>query len=300
MMRGDNVRNPETMFHLIENVALKDDNVRAVVLNGSRARPDLRVDIFSDYDVVYFVEDFNEAKQKNFQDLFGETLIVHTSEDMIYMPDPSESRFIFQMLFKDKNRIDLSIRPISYLEKHLEEEPIYKVLIDKDERLNMHEKAELSVYTVDKPSEALYRSAVNTFLWLEPYVAKGLYRHEHIYALKHFTLLRDALETMLKWRMGVQTKFDAIMGKDMKHMRHYLGEDVYNEYLKTYTTGETKKIWSALFYIHDYFIKQASYVGKKLGYAYEWDKASDMKRYLKEIRGLSMSESDGGDVESML
>ncbi len=286
------MRNEEAMFNLIENVALKDENVRAVVLNGSRANPEVKEDIFTDFDVVYFVKDFSEGKKTAYQQKFGDTLLVHTSDDMIYLPDPRTDVHMIQMLFDDRNRIDLSIKPLNAIDKHLSDEPIYKVLIDKDELIDTTRKAETSIYNVEKPSQALFNSCINTFLWLEPYVAKGLYRSEHIYAMKHIKLLRDALESMLEWKMGVKTNFQEIMGKEMKHLRYYLGEEVYKDYLKTYDAATIKKIWAVLFYMHDYFIKVAKQVAKALDYQYDFESADTMRNYLKEMRGLSMSQSE--------
>ncbi len=289
------MRKENAMFHLIENVALKDDNVRVVVLNGSRANPNAKKDFMQDYDVVYFVNDFNAAKTTPWSEDFGDALLVHTTDDMTFLPSKANA-YMVQMLFEDYTRLDLAILPLESLENHLEEEPIYKVLIDKDERVEKKECFDESHYTVEQPSSDMVRSTIQTFLWLEPYVAKGLYRHEHLYALKHLRLMRKALETVLKWKMGIKTDFQKVIGKEMKHMRHYLGEDIYKNYLKTYSTAEVKQVWNTMLFMHDLFIKHAKDVCKALDVEFDFDVADKIKTYIKEIRGLSISERTQTDV----
>lgn len=48
-------RTETEMMNLILSTAKEDERVRAVILNGSRANPNLKKDIFQDYDIVYIV-----------------------------------------------------------------------------------------------------------------------------------------------------------------------------------------------------------------------------------------------------
>ena len=49
------MRNDKQMMQLILDVAKKDERIRAVILNGSRANPQATPDIFQDYDIVFIV-----------------------------------------------------------------------------------------------------------------------------------------------------------------------------------------------------------------------------------------------------
>ncbi len=298
--RGGKMLSDEAMVNHIIEVAKNDDQVRLVMLNGSRVNPQAKVDLCSDYDIVFFVKNYNEAIKKDYSKKFNDIMLLHTSDDMVYLKDDRKEVFIFQMLFADKHRLDLSLRPIERLNHYIETEPVYKVLFDKDAVSIPKLQQKVSQYIVKKPSFKLFESCVKTFVWLEPYVAKGLYRNEPIYALKHITLLREAFETMLKWKMGVQTDFGKIMGKAMKHMRYYLGEETYNMYLKTYCSGDLKTIWNTLFFIHDKFLKTAQSVGKDLGYEVDFTSFDAMRKYLREIKGLAMSNKPYNDFESMV
>ena len=49
------MRSEQEMMDLILGTAQEDERIRAVILNGSRTNPNVRRDIFQDYDVVYVV-----------------------------------------------------------------------------------------------------------------------------------------------------------------------------------------------------------------------------------------------------
>lgn len=49
------MRTEQEMFNLILSIAENDERIRAVVMNGSRANPNVVKDIFQDYDIVYVV-----------------------------------------------------------------------------------------------------------------------------------------------------------------------------------------------------------------------------------------------------
>lgn len=51
------MRSEKEMFDLILGVAKQDERIRAVYMNGSRANPNAKKDIFQDYDIVYVVKE---------------------------------------------------------------------------------------------------------------------------------------------------------------------------------------------------------------------------------------------------
>ena len=50
------MRNEQEMFDLILKFAEENKTIRAVLLNGSRANPNAKKDIFMDYDIIYMVD----------------------------------------------------------------------------------------------------------------------------------------------------------------------------------------------------------------------------------------------------
>lgn len=50
------MRKEQEMFDLILQVAKENEDVRAVILNGSRANPNAPKDQYQDYDIIYTVK----------------------------------------------------------------------------------------------------------------------------------------------------------------------------------------------------------------------------------------------------
>lgn len=51
------MRNEKEMLDLILRTAVNDPEIRAVYMNGSRTNPNVKKDIFQDYDIVYVVNE---------------------------------------------------------------------------------------------------------------------------------------------------------------------------------------------------------------------------------------------------
>src|SRR4051812_29865284 len=110
------MRTEQEMFELILSVARRAERIRAVVLNGSRANPNAPKDDFQDYDVVYFVNKIDTFTENHeWIDVFGDRAILQMP-DLMRLPDYENSTenitFAYLMLFKDGNRIDLTLFPV--------------------------------------------------------------------------------------------------------------------------------------------------------------------------------------------
>lgn len=56
-MRTDN-----DIYRAIQDYVRADDNIRAAILNGSRANKQVAADKYQDFDIVFFVRDIDTAK----------------------------------------------------------------------------------------------------------------------------------------------------------------------------------------------------------------------------------------------
>lgn len=100
-------------MHLILGFARDRDDVRAVVMTGSRANPKATRDSLQDYDITYLVEEVAPYRQ-NWQIpvYFGEIMILQTPDDMGDSGSIKLS-YVYLMQFTDGNRIDLTFRRTS-------------------------------------------------------------------------------------------------------------------------------------------------------------------------------------------
>ncbi len=99
------MRSEEEIITLILNIAKNDKRVRAVLLNGSRANPNVKKDRLQDFDIVYIVTEIKTfLNDHDWINIFGERLILQMPKEMVIGEKSDDSSFQYLMLFKDGNR----------------------------------------------------------------------------------------------------------------------------------------------------------------------------------------------------
>lgn len=278
------MRDYETMKALIKDVASKSGAVRAVVMNGSRVTNPYK-DAYQDYDIVYFVKGFETfIKNRAWLDAFGKRLLMHTSDDMVFHPGAMEHGYMFQMLFRDGNRIDLLIRPVEVFEQHIQDNRNYEVILDKDGLSQGILDPSTAQFSIPKPSKRLFASCVKEILWVAPYIAKGLCRKELLYALEHLSHIRENVLALLKWRVGVDHGFDTLLKKAADDLTDYIDAGLLKKYHTTYIEANPSSVWHALFTVLDLTETNARYVARKLGYPDELAPLNDLRKHLKTLK----------------
>lgn len=77
------MRSEQEMLDLILSTANNDARIRAVILNGSRANPNVQRDIFQDFDIVYLVTDIDPLTNNvEWLNCFSEMIIMQMPEAM--------------------------------------------------------------------------------------------------------------------------------------------------------------------------------------------------------------------------
>jgi aminoglycoside 6-adenylyltransferase len=166
----NSMRSEEEMFALILDTARRDDRIRAVILNGSRANPNARRDIFQDYDVVYVVSEASSFRRDaGWMDRFGDLMILQTPDDMGDAPAGENDIFAYLMQFSDGNRIDLGIFPVDRL-ADLERDSLSVLLLDKDGIIPPFPPPNESDYLPKPFTSKQYADCCNEFWWVCPNV----------------------------------------------------------------------------------------------------------------------------------
>ena len=202
------MRSEQEMLELIVSTAANDARIRAVIMNGSRTNPCARQDIFQDFDIVYLVTDVGPFRNDHaWINRFGELMILQMPKAMEDPPALNDENFSYLMQFTDGNRIDLTLFPIAKLHE-FGRDSLSSLLLDKDGIIEPFPASSESDYLPIPPSAKAFSDCCNEFWWVCPYVAKGLWREEIIYA-KHMLdqVIREQLMKMLTWHMGVKTQF---------------------------------------------------------------------------------------------
>jgi aminoglycoside 6-adenylyltransferase len=282
------MRSEREMLDLIINIARKDERVRAVVMNGSRVNPNAPKDFFQDYDVVYLVtqkESF--LADPGWINVFGELMILQLPDEM--SDPPPEGRGLYYgylMQFADGNRIDLTLFPVDKVDQ-LEEDSLTLTLLDKDGLLPTFPPPNDSGYMPKPPTAKAFFDCTNEFWWVSPYVAKGLWRHEIVYT-KHMldVYVREQLDKMLAWYVGVCNGFQKSPGKMGKYLDTCLEPELWQLLLSTYSDADYEHTWEALLAIGELFRRVAIPVAQHFGFSYPHADDQRVSAHLRHVRHL--------------
>jgi aminoglycoside 6-adenylyltransferase len=281
------VRSEQEMLELIVNTAQNDDRIRAVIMNGSRANPNARRDIFQDFDIVYLVTDVASFRDDpSWINRFGEIMILQMPEAMQDPPPNNDGGFAYLMQFTDGNRIDLGLFPLAKLHE-LKGDSLSRLLLDKDGIFEPFAPPSESDYLPRPPTAKAFEDCCNEFWWVCPYVAKGLWREEIVYAKCMLDqVVREQLEKMLAWYVGVQTGFLGNPGKFGKYLDRYLEPELWDMLQKTYADAGYDNTWDALFAMCALFRLIATRVAEHFGFDYLQGDDDRVSAHLEHVRLL--------------
>jgi aminoglycoside 6-adenylyltransferase len=275
------------MLDLIVDTAKDDERIRIVIMNGSRANPNAPRDRFQDFDIVYIVTDVAPFRY-NYEWIkrFGEIMVMQMPEDIQDPPPSTDGRFAYLMQFTDGNRIDLGIYPLAKLDE-LDKDSLSVMLLDKDGHMGPLAPANERDYLPKPPTAKAFADCCNEFWWVCPYVAKGLWREEILYAkycLDHF--VRDQLMKVIAWHVGLRTQFSRNPGKYGKYLRQYLDPELWEMLQKTYSDAGYESTWEALYTTCDLFRRLAIRVAEHFGFDYPREDDERVSAHLRHVRCL--------------
>lgn len=283
------MRSQEEMFRLILETAQADERIRAAFLNGSRANPKVEPDRYRDYDVVFAVTEIDSFRtDPAWPSRFGEPAIIQ--EPMCNRMDGGEPedcsrKFIWLMLFRDGVRLDLQIQRLDLVRETYGQDSLTVPLLDKDGFLPPLPPSDDSGYYVKKPTFTQYAGCTNEFWWCLNNVAKGIVRDQLPYVKWMFdSVVREALDHMVDWYIGVRTGFSVSVGMAGKYYKKYLPPALYAQYAATYADGEYTHIWAAVDSACDLFGALARGVGESLGFSYREEEETAIRAYLRVMK----------------
>ena len=275
------MRTPKEMFDLILGVAKEDERIRAVTMGGSRANKDCPVDVYQDFDIVFFVKDVAPFwdNEEWIAEKFGKPSLLQKPESMDLIPPDNDGNYMYLMIFPDGNRIDLQFTSWPYED---DGEPMI-LLLDKDGTFPKIQIAE-DFWYIKRPTAKYFADCCNEAHWCLNNVAKGIAREEAAYVMMMLGFVRDMLIRMLEWYAGMNHNFRISTGKCGKYFKKYLPKDIYERFLKTYPTADTEAMWAAAFEILYLFGDVAREVAAKLEFTYNAAEEKGIEDYMKQVR----------------
>lgn len=258
------------MLDTILTFAKKEERIRVVGMEGSRADASVTKDAFQDYDMSYIVTDMESFMQnEEWLDVFGKRIFMQKPEAMSLFSPEMGSWFSYLMLFEDGNRLDLTLIPIEELKQYLVSESSLKILLDKDNLVENKVVSSNEMYRVKRPSKAEFDDCCNEFWWVSTYVVKGIYRKQFIYAATFLEeIVRMELLRMISWRVESDTDFSVQLGKHYKFLEEYVPKELWERLVKTYSYSSYEELKVALFDCQQLFREVSSEVSEKMDYPY--------------------------------
>lgn len=291
------MRSEEEMLGLILDYATDNDDVRAVIMNGSRVNPNAPKDRFQDYDVVYFVRDVAPYRRNpEVVRYFGEIMILQTPDEMEDPPPSEEGSYAYLMQFLDGNRIDLSFCPLKDARRRTAD-TLSVLMLDKDHLIGELPPPNDGGYLPQRPTAKAFDDCCNEFWWVTPYVAKGLWRDELTYA-KHMldVVVREELMKMLVWHAGVRSSFEQSPGKLGKYLKGQIEGELWTLLERTYADAYPENNWEALLAMGDLFRQVAQAVASSFGFIYPEQDDRNVSEYIRLIRTLPRTAETTGST----
>lgn len=264
--------------------ARKDENIRAVVLQGSLANPIDRVDELSDLDPLFYVNDINKfIKNDEWLNKFG-TIITRLYDEFI-SKDNIKS-YIRMVIYDDGLKVDFGIVPLELL-KDINELMFYKVILDKDGLIEPKKDHTEKKFYPQEPTAPEYQKVINDFFWDITYVAKSLHREEIYFAKFMFENVNRFIRKLLSWYLGMECDFQVNIGLEGRYLKTLLSEDLWNKVLSTFAGSSVTENWKAVYALCDLVRELGNSIATKLDFLYPFEKDLIIRDYLKKIEKMN-------------
>ena len=236
---------------------------------------------------MYLVRDLTPCKEKAYCKDFGEILVCERTDESELFKEHFPEFVCYLMQFADGNRIDLTVSSIDRWEVYCYDDRLSVVLLDKDNALPKLPEPNESTHYVKNPTERMFFDCRTEFWWVSPYVSKGLWRGQLLFAQTHMeSCIRKMLLQMMKWYAGTLHGFDYSAGKCGDALKDLLPADIWNGYLETFAACTEEDIWRSLFKAGELFTELTKRTAKALGFTVtdEYDRrVTSFLKYTKDL-----------------
>ena len=294
------MRTEQEVFSTILDFAKSHEPIRIVTLEGSRANPNIKKDVFRDYDISFFLD---KASLQKFRDdindswlkIFGNLLMIQKPESMeLYPPDLKEDWFSYLMLFDDGVRIDLTLIPLEDAEFYRNHERLMCVLLDKDNRFNNISPASDCAFYIKPLTKQSFLDCCNEFYWLYVCSLKDILRSEVLLANAHLIMMREGLLILLSWYVAIkQDNFAFSLGKEYKFLPRFLAPKETQKLYACYRLGGKKQAKKTRKNLESFFAKTAQEI-MRIRFKQDFQSLpyrAGAKAYAKILKGLRNGNS---------
>lgn len=275
------MRNEHEIYSALIDWAFASENIRAIVVNGSRSDPSRTPDALSDYDAAVIVRDLDPILNDFWIHRFGKIMVRWPLQ-----PQPTSSPdWVTQLvLFEDGVRIDFQFTTpdVQELERA---GPFHCVLLDRERLTESIQGRAIPGTPIRPPTEHEFADRINAFWWDIPYVAKALTRGEVDYAryVMEGDLRFNKLHPLLRWHVGVSRGWDTDIGIFGRWLPHHLEPGLWRVYLTTFSGADVEDQWRAMFAMMEFVDLIGNRIARNLRLSYPDSVATNVTSYLRSI-----------------
>lgn len=273
------MRNLKEELNKLIAFANTNDNIRALVLQGSYINSNAPVDYFSDLDPLFYVRDLDEfINHTEWKNYFGEPIS--------FFHDHGELKdhlhwYTRLTLYSDGFKIDFgfcSVEAAQYANDML----LYKVYVDKDGIIPKPEVTDERNFFVKKPTEDEFLERLNAFFFDTSYVIKALARDEMFFEKYMEQVLKKKIHKLIDWYIGCKHDFKVNTGLMGRYFKRYLTEKEWKMLMETYPDANKSHCIRALFKTFDLVNYLGTFIAKNLSYTYPSQHEHDMRAYCEK------------------
>lgn len=250
--------------------AERRQDIRAVVLTGSRARDDGSVDDDSDYDIELFTSQLERYETDS-------TWMAEIAPVWVYLPLslPTDDRYRMRLVvFEGGQKVDFGFAPTIVLDemvagKRLNElyERGHRVVLDKDRKASLPRPSGVARVR-HLPTEAEFRALSNEF-WFEAYHIPKLLQRNDLWVVKmrDWTMKRMLLQ-MIEWHAITTHGLTHDVWHIGTRMEQWASPEVWTRLTDAFGRFGHADSWRALFATLALFRDLSKETAAFLGFAY--------------------------------
>ena len=268
----------EELMRLIR-FAEADDNIRAMVLQGSFVNDNAPKDIFSDLDPLFYCTDVTPfITDDKWRSSFGDVIARFDDE---WPAKDGEKAYTRLTLYRDGFKIDFGFQSIK-LAQYANDMELYKVYVDKDGIVPKPDVTDERKFYLSPPTEREYQDVLRDFFFDSSYVVKTIYRDEVTFNQYMIHILHKKILKLAEWYIGCQHDFQVNTGIHGRYLKRYLSADEYNHLKQTYAASDHDDVRRALMTSFDLVRYFGMSVASNLGFEYPEKLERDMRAYCEE------------------
>lgn len=164
------MRTEQEMMNLILDFAKTDDRILAAYLKGSRTNPNVPLDIYRDFDIMYVVtETCSFIHDTSWMKHFGTVMLMQEQDtdfgygERFQIRSNYDESYSWLLPFDDGNRIDVGVETLSVMQSGRNRNKLFLPLLDKVDCLPHLPPPTDEDFHIKKPSKKRFHGCCNEF-----------------------------------------------------------------------------------------------------------------------------------------